>query len=556
MYEPPPSNLLPGSIVDTYLRDSGNEKQDRSVHSQLTEVQAYCQTHQLILRKIYKDTRSGKSIVGRKDFERMIDDYLTQTERPRGLLLWDYARFARNAKDAIFNIALIEDQDIIVHSLTDQIPDGEFKDLIRYVKHLGNETERKKNAAAVKRELHQLLLTTKAMFGNPPQGIKRQPIAPILNPRTGKMRQLNKWIPDPEWQHRIRQAYEMKAAGRPLAEIHDATHIFTGLSQYHRFFSNKIYIGILEYGGIVIADYCEPTVDRKTWDAVQYIQARHAHHQNLTAGNKYHPRRMSATANYLLSGIAHCGRCDAPLYGLSAKQRNGTYYLRYNCTRAKNERTCDFNPVPAAALEEEVINKLIHFFEHPGNLQAILDEDRKQLEQLEAQSSAQLRELNKRLRLIRKSITNVTDTIADLGTKKSKALTTKLELLELDETKLLTDIESLKANSQQPKANSQPLTASEIAFFSKRLVARLHTHDRSVVRNLLRGTIDKLTVDRTPQHAFGIIHIHSPREPEDEESFARITVPKPLPPMGAPLHRRSITFTFVIASRGHKRPGS
>ena len=41
MYEPPPSTLLPGSIVDTYLRDSGNEKQDRSVHSQLTEVQAY-----------------------------------------------------------------------------------------------------------------------------------------------------------------------------------------------------------------------------------------------------------------------------------------------------------------------------------------------------------------------------------------------------------------------------------------------------------------------------------------------------------------------------------
>ncbi|WP_219720153.1 hypothetical protein, partial [Clostridioides difficile] len=77
-------------------------------------------------------------------------DYLTHPERPRGLLLWDYARFARNAKDAIFNIALIEDQDIIVHSPTDQIHDGEFKDLIRYVKHLGNETERKKNAAAVK----------------------------------------------------------------------------------------------------------------------------------------------------------------------------------------------------------------------------------------------------------------------------------------------------------------------------------------------------------------------------------------------------------------------
>ena len=79
-YEPPPSTLLPGSIVDTYLRDSGNEKQDRSVQSQLMEVQAYCQAHQLVLRHIYKDTRSGKSIVGRKDFERMID---AEFQRPK-----------------------------------------------------------------------------------------------------------------------------------------------------------------------------------------------------------------------------------------------------------------------------------------------------------------------------------------------------------------------------------------------------------------------------------------------------------------------------------------
>lgn len=43
---------------------------------------------------------------------------------------------------------------------------------------------------------------------------------------------------------------------------------------------------------------------------------------------------------------------------------------------------------------------------------------------------------------------------------------------------------------------------------------------------------------------------------EDAPSFARITVPKPLPPMGAHLQRRSITFQIVIASRGHpKRPG-
>lgn len=542
-YELPPSTLPPGSIVDSYLRDSGGDEQDRSVQSQLTEVQAYCRTHQLILRKIYKDSKTARSIVGRDDFERMIDDYQLIPDKPHGLLLWDYARFARNAKEAIFNIALIEQQNIIVHSLTDQIPDGEFKDLIRYIKHLGNEAERKKNSAAVKRELHQLLLTTGAMFGKPPNGIMRQPLPPILNPRTGKMRQLNKWVPDPSWKHRIKTAFEMKAAGRPLAEIHDSCHIFSTLSNYNQFFSNKIYIGILEYGGETIEGYCEPIVDRKTWDAVQYIQARHSHHQNLADGDSFHPRRRSSSFNYLLSGIARCGRCDAPLYGLSAKQRNGTYFLRYACTAAKNKRTCNFDPVPAKPLEEEVIAKLTAFFDHPDNLAALIEEDQKLYLDQVLQGQGRLRDLNKQLRLVRKSITNVTDTIADLGTKKSKALTNKLETLELEETRLQTDIETVKTETPQVEA---PLTPAERSFLSKRLVIRLQSHDRNIVRRVLQACVNNVTVDRTPKHAFGVIYLHTPRESESEESPAIITVPKLLTPMGAPLRRHSIPFEFKI----------
>lgn len=549
-YIPPPTTLPPGSLVDAYLRDSGGEKQDRSVQSQLVEMQKYCQTHQLILRHIYKDTRSGKSIVGREAFERMLDDVQISPEKPQGILLWDYARFARNAKEAIFHIALIEQLDIVVHSLTDDIPDGEFKDLIRYIKHLGNEAERKKNSAAVKRELRQLLLTTGAMFGDPPRGIKRTPLPPVLNPRTGKMRELHRWDPDPDWIPRIQKAFQMKAAKKPLAEIHETCRLFKGISTYNQFFANKIYIGILEYADLTIEKYCEPIVDRSTWETVQYIQKLHAHHANLTAGNLLHPRRNTATANYLLSGIAVCARCEAPLYGLSAKQRNGTYYYRYACTAAKNNRTCDLQPVPAKPLEDTVIENLTAFFEDSGNLADLLEEDRKQIEEQAATGKEQIKDLNKQLRLVRKSITNITETIADLGTKKSKALTNKLETLELEETRILTDIESVKTNTPQPEP---PFTPSEITFLSKRLVTRLKTYDRNILKSILRGCINKVTVNRTNQHIFGTIAIHSPREPESEESPARITVSTIHRPMGAPLHRRSIPFKIAVNRRGRKK---
>ena len=177
---------------------SGGENQDRSVESQLTEIKAYFKKHKLVLRRVYQDeARSGKTTAGRAGFDSMISDY-DDGDVPQGLILWDYARFARNSREAVFNIARIENSGVIIHSLTDNIPEGEFKDLIRLVKHMGNQAEREKNSAAVKRELHQLVKDKKAMWGVPPRGFKREPLPPTRNERTGEIRTLHKWIPNPE----------------------------------------------------------------------------------------------------------------------------------------------------------------------------------------------------------------------------------------------------------------------------------------------------------------------------------------------------------------------
>lgn len=551
-YISPPSTLPPGAIVDVYLRDSGGEGQDRSVPSQLVEVQAYSRTHQLILRKIYKDSRTGKSIIGRDDFDRMIDEIQRGADLPNGVLLWDYARFARNAKDAVFHIALIENQGVIVHSLTDEVPDGEFRDLIRYVKHLGNEAERKKNSAAVKREMHQLVKTYGAMFGIHPRGIKNEPLPPILNPRTNEMRTLHKWVPDPEWIPRIQQAFAMKATNTPLIQIHKATHIYNDLASYRRFFSNKIYIGILEFGGEAIEDYCQPMIERKTWDAVQKVLALHADRQHVSSPS-HHPRRRSQTATYLLSGIAHCGRCGSPLWGMSSGQRNGNYYLRYACTNAKRTRKCDLQPISAKALEGIVIQKLTLFFEDPRSLQALLEADRLQNADLASKNGAILKDLGARLKKLRLSITNITEAIAETGSKKSKSLLAKLASLEADETDLQSHIQSVK--TQTPKTH-RPLNLQEITFLSNRLIARLHCHDKLTVRSVLLGTINRLTVDRTGSYAYGTLKIHTPREPETptddppgviiHSTRAPITAPTFATPVGAHANEHAVRRVFLF----------
>jgi site-specific DNA recombinase len=69
--------------------------------------------------------------------------------------------------------------------------------------------------------------------------------------------------------------------------------------------------GLIEYNGEVIKGKVldgEPPLDRETWDALG----------SLFAGRK----RGRPASTYLLSGIARCGRCGAPLYGRPRVSRN------------------------------------------------------------------------------------------------------------------------------------------------------------------------------------------------------------------------------------------
>src|SRR5690348_16768053 len=94
---PPPAGLPPGSIVDAYLRDSGGPLQDRSVEQQRNEITEYCGKYGLQLRKIYADIhKSGGSTKKRDEFEDMVASTASPTLRPAGLLIWNFARFARS----------------------------------------------------------------------------------------------------------------------------------------------------------------------------------------------------------------------------------------------------------------------------------------------------------------------------------------------------------------------------------------------------------------------------------------------------------------------------
>lgn len=548
----PPSTLPPGSIVDSYRRDSGGMRQDKSTDQQLTEIEAFCRNHGLILRNRFVDeARSGGSTAGRDDFNRMMDLYEIQSNRPQGLLLWNYARFARDIDDAQYNKIRLRQWGIIIHSLNDSVPEGEYGRVIEFLIDVANEEKRKQTSVDAKRGLKELVEKYGCVPGTPPAGFKRTPVN--LGLRRDKTEHIaNRWDPDPDLIPRIKKAFILKAAGATLIQIHKETQIYGSLNSYRTFFQNKLYIGILEFGNLTVEQYCPPIIDLETWEAVQKILALHADRQHVTSPTSLHPRRKSETATYLLSGIAFCAKCNSPLWGMTSGQRDGSNYRRYACTRAKRNRDCDLKPIPAKALENETIKQLTAFFEDPGNLQALLDADRQHNADLASKNKTVAKEIQKQINTLRRSISNITSAIADHG--HSKAMISKLSTLEKQETDLQSQMQTVLKGAQRNP--SILLTKDEIYFLSQRMIARLHSKDHATIRSVLLAIVNKIIVDRTASHIIGTITIHSPREPEspkDEDNPAIITAPSSSAPVGAPLHTRSISFEVAIST---KRPRS
>jgi site-specific DNA recombinase len=446
-YISPPADLPPGSVVDAYLRDSGGEGQDRSVESQFTEVQAYFKKQSWIMGEVYKDSRSGKSASKRAGFEKMLKDYETGRRKPQGLCLWDYARFARNTREAVLYIASIENQGIIVHSLTDNIPDGEYKDLLRLVKHMGNQAEREKNSAAVKRELHQLLENNGAMFGTPPRGFVREPLPPTHNARTNETRIHHKWVPDPSLAPLVLRAFEMKAQGATTAEIMQATGLYKSSGCLTTFFANKLYKGVLAFGDKVIENYCDPIVPPALWDEVNAKRRTHA--PKPGAGTR-DPKRMRST--FLLSGLLTCQQCGG---AYSSTQIKGWKYYACTTRRASKGTECDARHIPKEAIETAIIEAIKDRaldLETLVNLQAAITVE---LDKDSEDHKARRVILNRDLLAARKEITNLTKAIGAHG--HSEALLASLTLAETRKIELDQQLEQLENTINIPRKTSAQL---------------------------------------------------------------------------------------------------
>ncbi len=475
-YMPPPSALPAGSSVWVYLRDSGGYSQELSVQQQRQEAEAYAQVFGLIIRHTFADiARSGTSVVGRDDFNDMIDMFGDPGLRPKGLLLWNFARFARELDDASYYKSLIRKQGTVIHSLTDPIPEGDYGRIIETFIDITNAEKSRQTSRDVKRALRALTRQGYACGGFPPCGYKAEAVV-IGMKRDGSPRKVSRWVPDPETWDLVQLAWKLRAQRRPYHIIQQATgaRLFKTKNGWTTFFRNKTYLGIGKCGEEEFPDHHPAAIDQTTWEAVQ--QVRRAHPKLGDGDRLANPRRQSAS--FILSGFSYCIVCGAAMQGRTYDKK-GVIWRCYTCNRKSLEgaRSCANRLVNARHAEILILDTLINRVLTPEYFNTLLTEVQSRLEK-DADLESQIQAYRKSLSEVERAIQNLMDTIENFGALSAGE---RLRQREAEKTELAAHLARLEGQRAARLFNISPQALEQVFTAWREQVTE------SIVRNDLHA---------------------------------------------------------------------
>lgn len=535
--------LPPGTHIVAYCRDSGGEEQDRSVGQQVEAVHEYCAHHSLILERVYREDGQTASNTEKRDqlnqlladirgrFKLIRDRYKREKqikEKPFGFICWKSNRLCRDHIESthikadirmrgitIISLmstgstgdagvdALIESfQEYQDEKLLDEISDNSRRGLADLVGLRDTDPEfRQLNPAWSTNDGRYLSI----MPGPLPTGFKaeRVQIGTYKRKRRGgianEARIVQRMVPDHDnnlWE-RCNLAWKMRAEGATYKAIHEATRLYKNVNGYSHFFENRIYTGVLEYGGNTYHNFVEPMVSQEWFDEEQRRKAERAEKLKKQQSNPMHePRRVAS--RHLLSGLVFCGAVEGqehPMNADTVPEREGkrTRWDFYICSHKKNSRgtTCDAPRVGAAALDEAVIESLMTHVLNKENLRPIADSMAQSLMERNADVADRITAVQGQLDEVRKNVNQLLDALEKMGF--SSSIQSRLQVREAEERKLLAQLANLEDLMVKPKHIPQ-ITEKELEGWIEHIRAQLSGDDVELARRAIRHFVAKIVV--------------------------------------------------------------
>ena len=136
----------------------------------------------------------------------------------------------------------------------------------------------------------------------------------------------------------------------------------------HRLLTNVVYIGKVDYEGEQFDGEHEAIVDDMLFHDVQAMLKGQARTKGVWGGNG-HP-------DALLKSLLRCGHCGHAMIHGHTRKRQGDPYRYYVCTTSQKQgvAACPTSTVPAAAIEQFVIDRIREMVTQPALIAQVVSE--------------------------------------------------------------------------------------------------------------------------------------------------------------------------------------
>ena len=325
-----------------YARYSSDKQTEQSIEGQLRVCYEFAKAQGYDIQKEYIDRAMTGTNDNRPSFLQMIND--SKMQDFQYIIVYKLDRFSRSTYDSTFYKHKLAQNKVKVISATEAISDSMEGKLIERILESMAEMYSVDLSQKVKRGMRETRLKKKHLGGYAPLGFKVVDHRLVINEDTAPF---------------VKYIFEQCAKGTPHKEIlqyltnnniksnkgNQLTH-----NSLYKIFKNKKYIGILEYGGEIVEDYCPAIISQELFDCVQ----------EKLADNKQFSAKRKAHEQFILSGHLFCGYCGSSVIGDSATGRNGTRHSYYSCRAKRNlHKHCELSRINKNILEERVISQTI-----------------------------------------------------------------------------------------------------------------------------------------------------------------------------------------------------